>query len=117
MTATRARAAVGRSGPTRRGPLLEVRNLKTHFFTQDGVVKAVDGVSFTIGDGKTLGVVGESGCGKSITAMSILRLIARPGRIVAGQILLDGRDLAKLSSRTICARSGATTSRSSSRSR
>jgi oligopeptide/dipeptide ABC transporter ATP-binding protein len=80
------------------GPLLEVRNLKTHFFTQDGVVKAVDGVSFTIGDGKTLGVVGESGCGKSITAMSILGIISRPGRIVAGQILLDGRDLAKLSS-------------------
>jgi oligopeptide/dipeptide ABC transporter ATP-binding protein len=57
------------------------------------VVKAVDGVSFTIDDGKTLGVVGESGCGKSITAMSILRLIGRPGRIVEGQILLDGRDL------------------------
>ena len=78
------------------GPLLEVKGLKTHFFTQDGTVKAVDGISFTIGDGKSLGVVGESGCGKSITAMSILGLISRPGRIVAGQILLDGRDLVTL---------------------
>jgi oligopeptide/dipeptide ABC transporter ATP-binding protein len=76
--------------------LLEIKGLKTYFFTQDGTVKAVDGVSFKIGDGKTLGVVGESGCGKSITAMSILGLISRPGRIVAGQILLDGRDLVTL---------------------
>ena len=56
----------------------------THFFTQDGVVKAVDGVSFAIGNGETLGVVGESGCGKSITALSVMRLIERPGRIVEG---------------------------------
>jgi oligopeptide/dipeptide ABC transporter ATP-binding protein len=85
----------GQHDPTR--PLLEIKGLKTHFFTQDGVVKAVDGVSYSIPDGKTIGVVGESGCGKSITAMSILRLISRPGRIVAGQILLDGRDLVTLS--------------------
>jgi peptide/nickel transport system ATP-binding protein len=85
----------GRKDPTR--PLLEIKGLKTHFFTQDGVVKAVDGVSYSIPDGQTLGVVGESGCGKSITAMSVLRLISRPGRIVAGQILLDGRDLVTLS--------------------
>jgi oligopeptide/dipeptide ABC transporter ATP-binding protein len=78
-------------------PLLEIRNLKTHFFTRDGTVKAVDGVSMSVDDGKTLGLVGESGCGKSITAMSILRLIARPGRIVEGEILLSGRDLVKLS--------------------
>ena len=78
-------------------PLLEVRNLKTHFFTQDGVVKAVDGVTFSIDDGKTLGVVGESGCGKSVAAMSILGLVSRPGRIVEGEILLDGRDLVTLS--------------------
>jgi len=90
-TAFRESRASGRKDPTR--PLLELKGLRTHFFTQDGVVKAVDGVSFTIDDGKTLGVVGESGCGKSITAMSILRLIGRPGRIVEGQILLDGRDL------------------------
>jgi peptide/nickel transport system ATP-binding protein/oligopeptide transport system ATP-binding protein len=86
--------------PARRAPgtpLLEIRNLKTHFFTRDGTVKAVDGVSMSVDDGKTLGLVGESGCGKSITAMSILRLIARPGRIVEGEILLSGRDLVKLS--------------------
>ena len=96
MTTTfREARASGRKDPTR--PLLEIKGLKTHFFTQDGVVKAVDGVSYSIPDGKTLGVVGESGCGKSITAMSILRLIGRPGRIVEGQILLDGRDLVTLS--------------------
>ena len=78
-------------------PLLEVKNLRTHFFTQDGVVKAVDGVSFSLDDGKTLGVVGESGCGKSVAAMSILGLVSRPGKIVEGEILLDGRDLVQLS--------------------
>ena len=86
--------------PARRAPgtpLLEIRNLRTHFFTRDGTVKAVDGVSMSVNDGKTLGLVGESGCGKSNTAMSILRLIARPGRIVEGEILLSGRDLVKLS--------------------
>ena len=85
------------TGPDAGAPLLEIRGLRTHFFTQDGTVKAVDGVSFAVDDGKTLGVVGESGCGKSITAMSILRLIGRPGKIVEGEILLDGRDLTKLS--------------------
>jgi oligopeptide/dipeptide ABC transporter ATP-binding protein len=75
------------------GNLLEIRDLRTHFFTQDGTVKAVDGVSFEIADGKTLGVVGESGCGKSITAMSVMRLIGKPGRIVEGQVMLHGRDL------------------------
>ncbi len=82
---------------TNTGPLLEIKGLKTHFFTEDGTVKAVDGVSFSIGHGKTLGVVGESGCGKSITAMSTMRLIERPGKILAGEILIDGRDLLKLS--------------------
>jgi oligopeptide/dipeptide ABC transporter ATP-binding protein len=77
--------------------LLEVRNLKTHFFTDDGVVKAVDDVSFSIGRGRTLGLVGESGSGKSVTALSIARLVERPGRIVAGEILLDGQDILKLS--------------------
>jgi ABC-type dipeptide/oligopeptide/nickel transport system ATPase component len=67
--------------------LLEVENLKTHFFTRDGVVRAVDGVSFTIEPGETLALVGESGCGKSVTSLSILRLIASPpGRIVSGAI-------------------------------
>jgi len=75
------------------GRLLELLDLRTHFFTQDGTVRAVDGVTFEIRDGQTLGVVGESGCGKSITAMSVLRLIERPGRIVGGKVLLRGKDL------------------------
>jgi len=75
------------------GPLLEIQGLKTHFFTQDGTVKAVDGVTFEIGHGQTLGVVGESGCGKSITSLSVMRLIERPGKIVAGQIMLNGENL------------------------
>lgn len=69
-------------------PIVAVRNLKTHFFTSEGVVKAVDGASFDVHPGKTLGVVGESGCGKSIAAKSILRIVEKPGRIVAGEILL-----------------------------
>jgi oligopeptide/dipeptide ABC transporter ATP-binding protein len=76
--------------------LLEIRGLRTHFFTQDGTVKAVDGVSFEIKYGQTLGVVGESGCGKSITALSTMRLIDRPGRILEGEIRLDGRNLLDL---------------------
>jgi peptide/nickel transport system ATP-binding protein/oligopeptide transport system ATP-binding protein len=79
------------------GDLLAIDGLRTHFFTQDGVVKAVDGVSFSIGHGQTLGVVGESGCGKSITALSVMRLIERPGRIVEGSIRLGDRDLLALS--------------------
>ena len=78
--------------------VLEVRDLETHFFTADGVVRAVDGVSFTLGPGETLGIVGESGCGKSVTALSILRLIAREtGRIVGGSVRFDGRELTTLS--------------------
>ncbi len=78
--------------------LLEVRNLSTHFFTQDGVVRAVDDVNFTLGYGETLGLVGESGCGKSVTALSISRLIPDPpGRIVSGEILFEGTDLLKIS--------------------
>ena len=74
--------------------LLEVDGLKTHFHTRDGVVRAVDGVSFAVYPGETLAIVGESGCGKSVTALSILRLIATPpGRIVGGRVLFEGRDL------------------------
>jgi oligopeptide/dipeptide ABC transporter ATP-binding protein len=73
--------------------VLEVRNLKTSFFTGRGVIKAVDDVSFSLAKGETLGLVGESGCGKSVTAMSITRLISPPGRVVGGQILLNGQDL------------------------
>jgi oligopeptide/dipeptide ABC transporter ATP-binding protein len=79
------------------GALLAVDGLRTHFFTQDGVVKAVDGISFSIRHGETLGIVGESGCGKSITALSVMRLIERPGRIVEGSIRLGDRDLLALS--------------------
>ena len=78
-------------------PLLEIRGLKTHFATDDGMVRAVDGVDLTISRGETLGVVGESGCGKTVTAMSVLKLIAMPpGRIVEGRILWQGRDLVPL---------------------
>ncbi|MHB8620182.1 MAG: ABC transporter ATP-binding protein [Chloroflexota bacterium] len=77
--------------------LLSVRDLKTQFRTQDGTVKSVDGVSFDIAKGETLGVVGESGCGKSVTALSIMRLVADPpGKIVAGQVMFDKQDLLKL---------------------
>ncbi|NTU77823.1 MAG: ABC transporter ATP-binding protein [Chloroflexales bacterium] len=76
--------------------LLEVRGLKTHFYTEDGVVQAVDGVDLTLRRGETLGVVGESGSGKSVTALSIMRLIIPPGKIVDGEILLDGNNLRDL---------------------
>ena len=78
--------------------LLSVRNLKTYFYTDDGVVPAVDGVSFDLDKGGTLGIVGESGCGKSVTSLSIMGLIPRPpGKIVSGEIYFEGRDLLKLS--------------------
>lgn len=73
--------------------LLEVNGLRTHFHTDDGIVKAVDGVSFTLDKGKILGIVGESGCGKSITSLSIMRLLADPGCHVSGRVLFDGVDL------------------------
>jgi oligopeptide/dipeptide ABC transporter ATP-binding protein len=76
--------------------LLEVKGLKTYFYTEDGIVRAVDGVSFEVYPGEVLGLVGESGCGKSVTSLSIMRLISKPGRIDEGQILLDGQDLLKL---------------------
>jgi len=78
--------------------LLEVNDLKTHFFTREGVVQAVDGISFSVEKGKTLGIVGESGCGKSVTALSIMGLIPKPpAKIVGGEVLFDGRDLTTLS--------------------
>jgi len=77
--------------------LLEVKNLKTHFFTMEGVVKAVDGVSYELNEGETLGLVGESGCGKSVSALSVMRLIPDPpGKIVDGEIFLDGEDILKI---------------------
>ncbi|MGA7988049.1 MAG: ABC transporter ATP-binding protein [Candidatus Dormiibacterota bacterium] len=77
-------------------PILDVRNLSTHFFTDDGEVKAVRGVSFNVQPGETVGIVGESGCGKSVTAMSVLGLVQRPGKVVNGEIMFKGRDLLKL---------------------
>lgn len=72
---------------------MEVRDLKTHFFTEDGVVPAVDGISYVLAQGETLGLVGESGCGKSVSALSVMRLITPPGKIIEGEILLDGLNL------------------------
>ena len=84
-------------------PLVEVRDLKTCFYSRDGVAKAVDGVTLELRRGETLGVVGESGCGKSATALSMMRLIQEPaGRIVSGQVLLKGRDLLQLSEEEMC---------------
>jgi oligopeptide/dipeptide ABC transporter ATP-binding protein len=77
-------------------PFLEVKNLKTYFYTEDGVVKAVDGVGFHVYRGEVMGLVGESGCGKSVTSLSIMRLISNPGEIVQGEVLLDGQDLLKI---------------------
>ena len=77
-------------------PILSVRDLKTQFFTDDGIVQAVDGVSFDLMPGETLGIVGESGCGKSITALSLVRLIPEPGRVTAGEVLFQGRDVLQM---------------------
>ncbi len=83
-------------------PLLDIQGLKTHFSTDDGMVQAVDGVDITVGRGETVGIVGESGCGKTVTAMSVLKLIAMPpGKIVAGKILWQGRDLVPLTSKEL----------------
>src|SRR5512137_1199410 len=79
-------------------PLLSIDGLKTHFENRDGIVRAVDGVSFDVFPGETLAVVGESGCGKSVTLLSVLRLLPMPpARIVAGRVLFDGRDLLQVS--------------------
>lgn len=77
--------------------LLEVKNLRTHFFTEDGVIPAVDGVDFELRPGETLGIVGESGCGKSVTSISVLGLVPNPpGKIIDGEIIFEGRDLLKV---------------------
>lgn len=78
--------------------LLEVKGLRTQFFTQDGVVNAVNGISYTLDEGETLGIVGESGCGKSVGVMSLIRLIpSPPGKIVGGEVIFNGQDLLKIS--------------------
>src|SRR6266536_483691 len=72
-------------------PLLEVRGLRTSFATRDGSVTAADGIDFHVDRGEIMGLVGESGCGKSVTALSIMRLVAKPGRVDAGEIMFDGQ--------------------------
>jgi oligopeptide/dipeptide ABC transporter ATP-binding protein len=86
----------GNVAPTEKETLLEVEGLKTQFFTEAGVVRAVDGVDFSVKRGEVLGLVGESGCGKSVTSLSIMRLVGQPGEIVEGQIFFDNQDLTKL---------------------
>src|SRR5437764_10444753 len=88
-------------------PLLEVRDLRTSFFLEGGEARAVDGVSFTLDAGRILGLVGESGCGRSVTALSLMRLVPPPGRIVGGEVRLDGRDLLGLPERDMRAVLGA----------
>jgi oligopeptide transport system ATP-binding protein len=79
------------------GSLLQIKDLRTHFFTDEGVVRAVDGISYDVQEGETMGLVGESGCGKSVSALSILRLIpSPPGKIVGGEVLFDGENLLKV---------------------
>jgi len=83
-------------------PLLQVKDLRTYFYTEEGVVKAVDGVTYDVEEGETLALVGESGCGKSVSALALLRLIPiPPGRIVSGEVLFDGEDLLKMSEEEI----------------
>ena len=95
---TEPQPLAGEARPAPEDLLLDVRGLRTHFHVMDGVVRAVDGVDFSIGRGQTLGLVGESGCGKSVTALSVMRLIDDPpGRIVDGTVWFDGRDLLALS--------------------
>ncbi|MDG6929161.1 MAG: ABC transporter ATP-binding protein, partial [Nitrososphaerota archaeon] len=76
--------------------LLNISGLRTYFFTEAGVVKAVDGITFNVSKGETLGLVGESGSGKSVTALSALRIVPRPGRIIGGKVTFEGRDLLPL---------------------
>ncbi|HEU0164922.1 MAG TPA: ABC transporter ATP-binding protein, partial [Thermomicrobiales bacterium] len=98
MAAEPVTTSANTGGIDRGSPLLEVKGLQTQFFTQDGVVKAVDNVSFYVMPGETLGVVGESGSGKSITGLSIMRLIpSPPGKIVSGEVLFQGNDIRKMS--------------------
>jgi oligopeptide/dipeptide ABC transporter ATP-binding protein len=88
--------------------ILEVRNLRTYFSTDDGIVKAVDGVSFALAKGETLGIVGESGCGKSVTSLSVMRLIpSPPGRIMSGDVLLDGASVLEMDQHALRALRGA----------
>jgi oligopeptide/dipeptide ABC transporter ATP-binding protein len=107
MTTTSQIAGKTAEAPNHQGEtLLAVRGLRTSFYTHDGVVKAVDGVSFEVKRGEILGLVGESGCGKSVTSLSILRLVAPPGKIDGGEILFEGRDLLGLNTAEMTAMRG-----------
>ena len=77
--------------------ILDIRSLKTYFFTEDGTVRAVDGVDLSVRRGETLGLVGESGCGKSVTMFSVMRLVGEPGKVVEGEVWFDGRNLTEVS--------------------
>jgi peptide/nickel transport system ATP-binding protein len=90
---TEVTPATSATEPARTGDILQVRDLRTYFYTDEGVVRAVDGVNFSVAAGETLGIVGESGSGKTVTALSLMRLIEEPARIVSGQILFQGRDI------------------------
>lgn len=85
------------SAPAHGEIILNVHDLKTYFFTEDGIVKAVDGVDFSVKAGQVLGLVGESGCGKSVTSLSVMRLVGVPGKVTGGEIFFEGKDLLKLS--------------------
>ena len=100
-TVSRVVTGAERSVARRGAELLRVEGLKTYFFTEEGVVQAVDGVDFTLHRGETLGIVGESGSGKSVTSLSIMRLVSPPGRIVEGKIIFDGIDLLTLDSESM----------------
>ncbi|MCK4947996.1 MAG: ABC transporter ATP-binding protein, partial [Candidatus Aureabacteria bacterium] len=81
--------------------IFSVQNLKTYFFTSEGTAKAVDGISFDIAEGEILCLVGESGCGKSVTSLSMLNLVPKPGKIVGGELLFRNRDILRLSEKEI----------------
>jgi len=86
---------------TANGAVLDVRDLRTHFHTREGVVRAVDGVDFSVRPGEVLGLVGESGCGKSVTSLSIMGLVPKPGRVESGEIMFNGRDVLTMSKRQV----------------
>ena len=83
------------------GILLQVKDLRTYFYTAEGIIRAVDGISYDVREGETVALVGESGCGKSVSALSLLRLVSYPGRIVGGEVIFDGKDLLKISEEEI----------------
>lgn len=88
------------TGQSETAPVLDVRGLRTWFHTRGGVVKAVDEVSFSLNKGEVLGLVGESGCGKSVTSLSVMGLVPKPGKVESGQVLFNGRDLLSMKSRS-----------------